>query len=133
MAVRAASRDTWGVGHRNREEPLAVSEAEYWESLRSRVNRLSAGKPHGWCDWFEPRKYDLDGPSPRITGRVGFVSGRDAAKFEFTLFLAHAADSLTAIEWATLLPPDGTTGWLSCDIERNRIEIDPSAGVAEAS
>lgn len=75
----------------------------------------------------------LDGPSPRITGRVGFVDGRNASKWEFTLLLGHAVHSLEDIEWADLLPAKGTTGWLQCDAPKNQIEINPTAAIAEPS
>jgi hypothetical protein len=85
-----------------------VSESEYWELLRFRINCLptTAGRPAlpGYCDWFEPRRYVLDGPSPRITGRVGFVSGRNAWQRPFALLVGRPVGSSSEVEWATLLP-----------------------------
>jgi hypothetical protein len=103
-----------------------VGESEYWKCLQFRVNRGVAGSPQslsGWCDWFEPKTYVLDGPSPRIMGRMGFVSGRGAAEYTFTLFLKYAVGPLNEIDWAPLLPPDGTTGWLSFDSGLIEIEV----------
>ena len=100
-------------------------ESEYWEQLRFLLNHV-AGLPNGWCDWFAPKQYVLDGQSPRINGRVGFVNGRNAATWEFTLYLDHAVDSLEQVKWSALLPVEGSTTWLRCDEFHHRLEIDPS-------
>jgi hypothetical protein len=112
-----------------------VGESEYWQLLQLRLNRKVAASPlelllPGWCDWFTPKKYVLDGSSPRIMGRVGFVSRRNVSEWGFTLFLDQAVGTLTEIEWETLLPPEKNTGWLTFDSFQNRIEIRPSAGFA---
>jgi hypothetical protein len=47
-----------------------VDEAEYWTSLRFRINCLSTNHPArrlalpGWCDWFEPEKKRCQEPFP---------------------------------------------------------------------
>ncbi len=111
-----------------------MSEAEYWESLRFRINCLPTSRSAGgvalpgWCDWLEPRRYILDGPSPRITGRVGFVNGRDAWRWRFTLSLGRPVGPAPEIAWATLLPPEGSVAWLSSDESGEAIWIDPRAG-----
>jgi hypothetical protein len=56
---------------------------------------------------------------------MGFVSGRHASEWEFTLYLRRAVDSSSEIDWAALLPAEGSTGWLRCDSNESRIEIDP--------
>jgi hypothetical protein len=105
-----------------------MSEDEFWELLRFRIMSGVRGSPvdlPGYWDWFEPKKYVLDGSSPHVVGRVGFVSGRDGWSRPFVLFLRNAVGALSDINWATLLPPDDTTGWLL--IDEARIEINPAA------
>ncbi len=107
-----------------------MNEDEFWKQLRFRIYCAGSLKEPlpGYLDWFTPRRYVFDGPSPRITGKVGFVNGRDVIEMDFTLFLNSAAGSVADIEWANLLPPEESTGWLSFDTFHNRIEIDPSCG-----
>jgi hypothetical protein len=107
-----------------------VDEAEYWTSLRFRINCLSTNHPArrlalpGWCDWFEPKRYVLDRPSPRITGRVGFVVGRDAWERRFTLLVGCPFDS-SSVEWDKLLPPGDSDSWLWSEEAGQVIVIDP--------
>jgi len=107
-----------------------MSESEFWRLLQFQVNRCVprlSDPGIGYCDWFEPKHYFLDGHAPRITGQVGFVCIRGVSKLAFTLFLTHSVDSLEEIPWATLLPADGTNEWL---LDRgNLIEINPSWAV----
>jgi hypothetical protein len=107
-----------------------VSESEFWQRLQLHLNRHVNDWPMGltgWCDGFTPKRYIFDGPLPCISGRVWFLSGRDAAELDFTLTLKRAVGSLSDIEWATLLPSDNAVGWLSLDSFHSRIDIDPSA------
>ena len=116
-----------------------MSEAEFWEALRFRINCLPADAPAprpalpGWCDWLEPRRYALGGPSPRITGRVGFVSGRDTWQLRFLLLLGRPIGTSPEVEWAVLLPPEGSGGWLSLDGSGEVVVIDPGSGVRAAA
>jgi hypothetical protein len=105
-----------------------MSEDDFWGLLQFRMNRPGAtsGKL-GYCDGFEPKHYHLDGSLPHIAGRVGFVSGRQARDVAFTLVLRRPVNSPEEIDWATLLPPDGATGWLT--EHGDRIEIAPSRAV----
>jgi hypothetical protein len=106
-----------------------VDEAEYWKSLRFRINSLTDHPARrlalrGWCDWFEPKKYVLDGPSPSIIGRLGFVSGRDAWERRFVLLVGFPFDS-SAVEWDRLLPPEDSESWLWSEDSGQVIVIDP--------
>ncbi len=108
-----------------------MDEASYWRSLRFRINSLSSDSLSqqpilpDWCDWFEPKTYILDGPTPRITGRVGFVGGRDAWEKRFVLLLGRPFGSSSKIEWDKLLPPEESDGWLSWDENGQVFLIDP--------
>jgi hypothetical protein len=107
-----------------------MDEAGYWTSLRFRINCLPTDHPAGrvarpgWCDWFEPRRYVLDGPSPRITGRVGFVSGRHAWERHFILLVGSPFES-SAVEWDKLLPPEDSESWLWWEDAGQVIVVDP--------
>jgi hypothetical protein len=106
-----------------------MSEDEFWTLLRFRKMSGVPGsteKLPGYCDWFEPKRYFLDGLAPRITGRMGFFSSNAVDHLDFTLFLRHAVRALEEIEWATLIPPDECGGWLLYDKDFGRIEINPS-------
>jgi hypothetical protein len=107
-----------------------VDEAEYWKSLRFRINCLPTHRLArrlvlpGWCDWFEPKRYALNGASPRITGGVGFVSGRVACERRFVLLVGSPCDWST-IEWDKLLPPEDSESWLWSENAGQIILIDP--------
>jgi hypothetical protein len=108
-----------------------MDEDEYWMSLRFRINSFSRSVsrrlalPPGWCDWFEPQQYVLDGPSPCIMGRVGFVGGRNAWERRFILLLGRPIGSLSDVEWEKLLPPEDSDGWLWPENNGEVIVIDP--------
>jgi hypothetical protein len=113
-----------------------VSESDYWESLRFRINclptnHLAGGLLPGWCDWIEPKRYVLAGPSPRISGRVGFVSGRDAWQRRFILLVGHTVGQSSEIEWAMLLPPEDSDAWLWSDQGGQVIMLDPRGRLRE--
>jgi hypothetical protein len=113
-------------------------ESDYWVALEFRVCREFAGTPANhlrflWCDGFLPEQYTVGGPSPCIKGRVCIANGRTQDKWEFTLFLNHSVGSPSEIDWASLLPPENVTGWLAIDWPGKRIQIEPSAAVADAA
>lgn len=99
-----------------------MTEAEFWYALRMRINSAPECELPGYCDWFEPKKYVLNGSEPRVVGRVGFVDGRRSDRSEFTLHLVRAVDSLDAIDWNAHLPADDARGWLTYDEQRLTIE-----------
>lgn len=107
-----------------------MSESDFWDALRFRMNRLPAedwarsGVRPGWCDWFEPKSYTLGGPSPRISGRVGFVSDWDAWQFRFVMLVGHPIRTPPEVEWVALLPPEDSVGWLSADQSGDILLID---------
>jgi hypothetical protein len=80
-----------------------MKEQEFWLELRLRLNRASGLDLPGYCDWFEPKHYYLSGVSPRVTGSVGFVSGKKAIRWPFTLNLIEAAASVDQVNWEELL------------------------------
>jgi hypothetical protein len=85
-----------------------------------------------WCDGFIPEQYLLDDATPRITGRAWIGNGpRQQDKWEFALLLPHPVGSRDEVDWATLLPPENVTRWLSLDQRGKRIQIEPTAAVPD--
>lgn len=114
-----------------------MDEADYWVALEFRVCREFAGMPLKnrlrdlWCDGFIPEQYFLDDPSPRITGRAWICHGTKQDEWEFTLLLSHPVGSRAEIDWSALLPPENVTRWLAFDQPSKRIQIEPSAAIAD--
>lgn len=87
-----------------------------------------------WCDGLEPETYLFDQNPPRITGRAWIGNGPkedQMHRWSFTLLLPPTAASHDLIDWASLLPADNTTRWLSIDLENRLLEIDPAAAVPD--
>jgi hypothetical protein len=113
-------------------------ESDYWVNLEFRVCREFAAMPENhlrylWCDGFIPEQYLLDGPSPRITGRAWICNGPRQDQWVFTLFLNHPVGSRSDIDWPSLLPLENATRWLAVDGAGKRIQIEPSAAVADVA
>jgi len=113
-----------------------TNEANYWVSLEYRICREFAGMADGhlrnlWCDGFIPEWYLLNDAIPRITGRVWICNGPRQDEWKFTLFLPHPVGSRDQLDWVSLLPTENATRWLAVDQRGKRIEIEPSAAVAD--
>jgi hypothetical protein len=111
-------------------------ETDYWLRLEYRICREFAGMPdrylqHLWCDGLTPEQHLLDDSMPRITGQAWICNGPTQDKWTFTLLLPHPVSSREEIDWASLLPPENVTRWLTLDRHGNCIQIDPSAPVPE--
>ncbi len=112
-----------------------MDEAYYWGALEFRICREFAGMPERhmqylWCDGLVPEQFLLDGPTPRIIGRAWICNGSRQDEWEFTLFLS-ARSARAEIDWAALLPAEDVTRWLAFDPEGKRIQIEPTAAVAD--
>ncbi len=113
-----------------------MTEADFWLRLEFRLCGELAGQTDRalrrfWCDGFVPREYHLEGAEPRIAGRAWIVSGQRQREWEFVLFLPHAFDSVEAIDWSALLPPEHVTNWLALDVPGERLQIEPAAAVPD--
>lgn len=107
-----------------------MDEVTFWTALEYRVCREFAGMSdnrlrHLWCDGFIPGEYRLDDHTPRITGRAWIGDELQESEWEFTLLLPVLFRSRDEINWASLLPPEEETRWLSVDEAGRRIEIEP--------
>ena len=112
--------------------PEPMTESEYWVHLEFRLCREFAGLPdrrhqHFWCDGFVPSQYLVDGHVAKITGTVWICNGPQQSEWQFVLLLPRTYPSREDIEWASLLPPENTTRWMSFDENTREIEIDPAA------
>ena len=112
-----------------------MNEREYWKHLEFRVCRELAGMSENhlrfrWCDGFIPQQYQLEAPSPCITGRVWICDGQKQEEWEFTLLLRPPVGSPSEINWSSLLPAENESHWMTVDLALKRIEIQPSASVA---
>jgi hypothetical protein len=113
-----------------------MTEAEFWVHLEFRLCREFAGLPERrdrrwWCDGFIPVDYNLEGPTPRITGHAWICDGPKQSEWEFSLLLPRSTTTREAIDWQALLPPDDVTRWMSFDEESRSIEIDPAAATPD--
>jgi hypothetical protein len=109
-----------------------MSEGEYLGRLEFRLCTEFAGLPERrhrylWCDGIDPTAYLLDEPTPRIIGIAWIGSSPNVDRWEFTLLLPPSMRSRDQIDWASLLPSDDMTQWISFDESRRTIEIEPAA------
>jgi len=109
-----------------------MNESEYWKQLEFRVCREFAGMSENhlrfrWCDGFIPQQYQLEGPSPCVTGRAWICDGPKQEEWDFTLFLMPPVASRSEIDWSSYLPPENVSHWLAVDLALKRIEIEPSS------
>jgi hypothetical protein len=113
-----------------------MNEHAFWIALEFRVSHEFAGMSQKHlrfylCDGFTPLDYQLDCPTPRISGRVWIVNGQRQEEWDFTLLLSRPVRSRSEIDWASLLPPDKVTKWLGVDLVRKSIEVEPAAAIPD--
>jgi hypothetical protein len=109
-----------------------VTEAEYWKELEFRLCVEFAGLPerrfrYWWCDGLLAQQYRLDENPPRITGVAWLGDNAAGTRWEFALLLPERAAAIESIDWASLLPAENMTCWMSFDEERKYLEIEPAA------
>src|SRR5688572_589727 len=108
-----------------------MTESDYWVRLEYLVTRELSGMQEQafrplWCDGFVPERYIFDDPVPRITGRAWIGAGsKEQHEWAFTLHLEESTGTHNDISWSALLPSDGSSGWLTVDIEGQCLGIAP--------
>ncbi len=115
---------------------MTEAESHFWGSLEYRVCSEIAGlcrKAHRryWCDGFIPDNYALDDLVPRIEGRVWMVNGQRDELWSFTLLLDQPVSSAEEVDWASLLPPEGVTRWLTLDPRKKHLVVEPSVAIPD--
>lgn len=113
-----------------------MGEADFWVSLEFCLCHEFAGLPerryqYFWCDGLIPSDYQLDGPTPRITGRCWICNGPAQAEWDFTLLLPRPFGSREEVDWASFLPRPNVTRWMAFDEDRRYIEIEPAVAVPD--
>lgn len=112
-------------------------ESDFWPRLEYRVcweldGIRSMAERGYWCDGFIPSWYDLDGPIPNVSGIVWMGRGpRNMEEWEFALLLGLPFDSVEAIDWSLLLPPEDVTRWLTAEPARKRLILEPGVAVPD--
>jgi hypothetical protein len=105
------------------------AEHQFWTKLEFRVSREMQSEPNCrrlrlWCDGFIPEHYHSDHVPHRITGAAWIgTDSRHQEKWKFSLILPSPASSRADINWAALLPPPKTNGWLVVAPEKKEIEV----------
>lgn len=100
-------------------------EDKFWDELTLRINCHKQYSMYGWCDWFEPKKYILNGISNRVLGNVGFLPGGDQNQFKFVLYLDNHFTNLNEVEWERMLPSRDKSDWLTFSGTPKLLELDP--------
>ncbi len=99
-----------------------MTEREFLEALRLRINQSNDLSSLGYCDFLEPKRYFLGLPEPRIEGTIYFVGDRTGQLF-FSLLLPDTCEGLDDITWHELLPPQGVHGWAQAESDRVTIDV----------
>jgi len=110
-----------------------MDERDFWLKLEYRVCReidgLRSPTPDLkglWCDGFIPEQFEAGVPSQYV-GRVWMGrGGTHQEQWRFVLLLSNNVQSLHAIDWSTLLPPEDATGWLSLSTADRTTKINPA-------
>jgi hypothetical protein len=101
-----------------------MTDREYLEEVRLRINQSGDLSVLGYCDFLEPKRYFVGAPEPRVEGVIYFVGDR-TNQLKFALLLPADTESLEDIAWISLLPPQGSRGW--AQVDNDQVIIDASA------
>ena len=109
--------------------PRRLSEPEFWTRLEFRVCDELAGVPENhlrflWCDGFQRGQIVHERDADWILGKAHIVNGSREDLYDFRLRIGPGVRQDDVIDWASLLPDEAHTGWLSMDTERKILEID---------
>jgi hypothetical protein len=108
-----------------------MTESEFWTRLEMRVCREFEGLQQKefcalWCDGFRAATFFPHEMGSRIVGRAWI--GKDGqGEWEFELIVRRAIEAWEEVNWDELLPGEDVTGWMSVNLERKLMKIDPSA------
>lgn len=113
-----------------------MTEAEYWLELEFRICREISGVTlkrarAWWCDGLLPDTVDSTGD--RIAGQMWMCCGERQEEWRFELVLNHIVASSKEIDWSSHLPREDQTRWLTLDIPRRHLLIEPSKAIPDPS
>jgi hypothetical protein len=100
-----------------------MTEFEFMETIRMRINESNDLVALGYCDFLETKRYFLGPPNPRIEGSILFI-GDKHGWLRFALLLPENVESLEDLSWNSLLPKEGSRGWAR--VENDEVLIDVS-------
>ena len=63
-----------------------MTDREYLEAIRLRINQSGDLSALGYCDFLEPKRYFVGAPRPRVEGIIFFVGDR-TGQLTFALLL----------------------------------------------
>lgn len=108
-----------------------MDESEFWTKLERRIcgelaNMRDPAWRYWWCDGFRLRIVDRE--KGEITGRVWMVQGMNQQDWSFRLSLRKLSSEEERIDWSALLPAEHETRWLSMDLAKKHVTIEPELG-----
>jgi hypothetical protein len=113
-----------------------MTEDEFWSALERRICRELKGMNdnilrHMWCDGIcgamasVPNIVRPEADPVYMYGTIWI--GKDGqTPMQFTMALPDNIASKDGIVWSSLMPPEDMTAWLSVDLKRELVTIDPS-------
>jgi len=124
-----------GDGAASRTLQCDVTESEFWPRLEYRVCREFAGLRETqlrelWCDGFIARTFFPLGSGTKIVGQVWITAEE---QWEFELIVRRRIEAWENVNWDELLPGEDVTGWMSVDLQRKLLKIDPAAAYSDLS
>jgi hypothetical protein len=113
-----------------------MDQKEFESHLEYRICREFSGMSERrlralWCDGVILGAFALDDPEPRILGGAWICNGSEQEEWRLELLLSRPFKSRDEIHWEELLPADGLTKWMSVDLQRKHIQIEPAAAVPD--
>ena len=108
-----------------------MTQSDFWLKLEYRVCREFAGLSDKnlrgiWCDGFDAWTFYPHEKGARIVGRA-WIGHDGQGLWEFELIARERIEAWEDVNWDQLLPGEDVTGWMSLDLERKVLKMDPGA------
>lgn len=69
----------------------------------------------------------------RLSREIAATRRGTQEEWKFTLILKHRAGTRADIAWASLLPAESVTGWLTFDPSAKALRIEPSEAIPDSA
>ncbi len=79
---------------------MTNKEQDFWTELRFGITRSEI--IDAYCDWIEPKRYDLGTPLTIIEGQAGFLTP-EVIVLDFKLVIPKEIHEMNETEWMNLL------------------------------